>query len=285
MTYLQLNHSYLNYMNQTIKSKELNHQLKQQMALIDIPLSFWWNWYSKGLFILVLFWNPNDEKNSDSEKKENMYCFLTSLFKMFPKREIRKFAADFLNCEEYVINVLEEGCKNFFISYPSYLEAMKYSTNNPDSFLRLCLQSTESLFIFVYLFQSFILCMHNKQGHHVAIPHYTDMKYLYNPEKIDKYDWGRPLWFILHTVALYAPDPLTESFKNYKQILSCLQHLLPCPKCRFHLSENLLKINLDKCARTREELFKCSWELHNIVNKDTNKREITFNEALQIYKV
>ena len=51
------------------------------------------------------------------------------------------------------------------------------------------------------------------------------MKQLYEPSKIQKYDWGRPLWFILHTISLYAPEPLTESFKNYKQILTCLQFI------------------------------------------------------------
>lgn len=287
MSYVKVNDLY-NKFNQldTTYSQHFSTSKKQLFLnkANELPLSFWWNWYSKGLFILVLFWDPEKEKNKN-ELMENMYCFISTLFKMFPKLEIRKLAEDFLNCEEYVYTILESNLKSFFVSYSSYLEGLKYCIGNPNSFLRLCLQSSESLFIFIYLFQCFILIMHNKQGHHVNIPHYIDIKNLYAPEKIDKYDWGRPLWFILHTVALYAPEPLTESFKNYKQMLSCLQHLLPCPKCRFHLSENLLKINLDKCARTREDLFKCSWELHNIVNKDTNKRELTFNEAIQIYQI
>jgi hypothetical protein len=272
-SYLKLQDSYNNYMNQN--QTQTHNKL---VSSKELPLSYWWNWYSKGLFILTLFSNMDSEEN-----KESMYCFITSLFKMFPKSEIRNLASDFIESKDYVIDLLKTGCKAFFTSYHSYLEVLELSRNIPYSFLRACLQSSESMFIFIYLFQSFILIMHNKQGHNVTIPYYNDMVRLYDPTKIDKYDWGRPLWFILHTIALYAPEPLTESFKNYKQILTCLQYLLPCPKCRFHLSENLLKINLDTCARTRQDLFKCSWDLHNIVNKDTNKPVLSFYEALQIY--
>lgn len=269
----------LNKLN-NISSTNANIDSKKRINK-ELPLSTWWNWYSKGLFILALFWNPEENKK---EMEESMYCFLTSLFKMFPTSNIRLLASDFLLMKPYVIELLKQNCKNFFQTYPSYLEALQLSENIQDGFLRVCLQSSDSLFIFIYLFQCFILIMHNKQGHNVNIPHFVDMKYLYDPEKIDKFDWGRPLWFILHTIALYAPEPLTESFKHYKQILSCLQHLLPCPKCRFHLSENLQKINIDQCSRTRQELFKCSWDLHNIVNKDTNKPILSFYEALQIYQ-
>ena len=106
---------------------------------------------------------------------------------------------------------------------------------------------------------------------------------LYNIDKINKYDWGRPIWFILHTVALYGSVDVYTTFKEYKQMLTCLQYLLPCTKCRTHLSNNLTKISIDTCARTREDLFQCSWELHNIVNKDTNKPVLSLDEAKSIY--
>jgi hypothetical protein len=260
-----MNHSYINKRKTIINTNEY-------------PLQMWWNQYMKALFIMTLFWEPSKETT------DAMNCFLTSLMKMFPKEEIRKFASDFLSMKQYVIDLLKEYCESFFRVYPSYLEVMNLSKNTSNYFLEACLQSSESLFIFLFLFQSFILIMHNKQGHNVHIPHFMDIKYMFDINKINKYDWGRPLWFIIHTVALYAPDPLTESYNNYKQILTCLQYLLPCPKCRTHLSDNLQQISLDKCGKTREDMFKCSWELHNIVNKDTNKPTMALYEALSIYK-
>ena len=252
---------------------------RQPLITTDLPLRSWWNQYSKGLFILALFWLPDQY----SKVENSMFCFITSLFKMFPHSTVRRLANDFLHMKDYVINVLIKGCSNFFKIYPSYLEALTLSANSQYTFLKQCLKSSESLFMFVYLFQCFILIMHNKQGHHISIPHFIDIKNSYVVTELKIEDWGRPIWFMIHTVALYAPDPLTESFKNYKQILTCLQYLLPCAKCRDHLTKNLSKINLDKCARNRLDMFRCSWDLHNIVNKDTNKPELTFREALDYY--
>lgn len=252
----------------------------------NIPLHHWWNWYSKALFILACFWNPK----TDSLQKEytsSMYCFITSLFKLLPNEHVRRYTEDFLQCEPYVIELLKDGCSSFFDVYPHVLQSLEHCKQNKSvkyPFLSLCLSSSTTLFVFLYLYQSFILIYHNKQGHNIQIPHYTQMLDLYNINKINKYDWGRPIWFILHTVALYGPSDIHSTFKEYKQMLTCLQYLLPCTKCRTHLSNNLTKINIDTCARTREDLFKCSWELHNIVNKDTNKPVLSLHEALSIYK-
>jgi hypothetical protein len=271
LSFSNQNNSY--YMSIEKNKKQLYHTQQK-----DYPLTHWWNWYSKGLFILALFYNPEEEKN-----EESMFCFIDSLFKMFPNSTIRSLASDFINMKQYVVELLEQNCTSFWRTYPSYLNAIKLSVNMPQHFLRLCLQSSDTMFIYLYLFQCFVLIMHNKQGHNVTIPHYMDIKALYDKKKIDKFDWGRPIWFVLHTVALYAPDPLTESFTNYKQILTCLQNLLPCPQCRFHLSENLHKINIDMCGKSRMDLFKCSFDLHNIVNESTNKPILSLQQALQIY--
>ncbi len=251
-----------------------------------LPLSIWWNWYSKALFILACFWNPSTD-SIQKENKQSMYCFLTSLFKLLPNEHIRRYTNDFLNCEPYVIELLKEELRSFFYTYPNTLQSLELCKQNKTvnhPFLQLCLKDSHSLFVFLYLYQSFILIYHNKQGHNIQIPHYTQMLELYNIQKLNKYDWGRPIWFILHTVSLYGPNDMMFTFKEYKQMLTCLQYLLPCVKCRAHLSENLTKINLDTCGKTKLDLFKCSWELHNIVNKDTNKPVLSFTEALSIYQ-
>ena len=41
---------------------------------------------------------------------------------------------------------------------------------------------------------------------------------------------------------------------------------------------------MERCGHSQLELFKCSWELHNIVNVDTKKPALGFNEALRLYQ-
>ena len=75
-----------------------------------------------------------------------------------------------------------------------------------------------------------------------------------------------------------------DIFENYKTMLSCLQYILPCPKCRQHLIDNLALIDIDNCGNDRIALFRCSWELHNIVNESLGKRKPSFQEALGYYQ-
>jgi hypothetical protein len=243
---------------------------------IDKPLNYWWNNYSKAMFVLSTFY--------DTKERENMLCFLITLFKMFPNSAVRMLVNDFVMGKSYTVEMCKKAIPHFWKIYPSYLEAMEISISIPYNFLKLCSESPETLFIYIYILQSLVLYAHNKQGHNITLPHYSEMKDMYKlSNDMNKAVWGNPLWFVIHTTALFAPEPMVESFKNYKQLLTCLQHLLPCPKCRFHLSENLTKINLEKCGKTNYDLFKCSYELHNIVNKDTGKQELGFQEALRIY--
>jgi hypothetical protein len=92
-------------------------------------------------------------------------------------------------------------------------------------------------------------------------------------------------WFLLHTCSLYAPEPIDQSFRQYYDMMKALRYLLPCPKCRTHLTQNLHYIDFERCPRTREELFKCSWKLHNIVNQSNQKPTIGLQEAFALYTI
>ena len=78
---------------------------------------------------------------------------------------------------------------------------------------------------------------------------------------------------------------IDDLFYNYKSMLNCLQYLLPCPKCRAHLRNNLTKIDIDYCRKSRENLFECSWRLHNIVNQDLGKYQPSLQEARNFYTI
>jgi hypothetical protein len=101
---------------------------------------------------------------------------------------------------------------------------------------------------------------------------------------LSKEEWGNSLWFVMHVSALYGTGDIYSIFENYKAMLSCMQYILPCPKCREHLINNLAYIDIDNCGGDRMALFRCSFDLHNIVNESLGKRQPSFQEALGYYQ-
>lgn len=90
--------------------------------------------------------------------------------------------------------------------------------------------------------------------------------------------WGKQAWHFIHLVALQYPEiPTQEDRDNYLAFFKSLQNTLPCPACSKHFQENMerMPINLD----SREGLFKWTVDMHNEVNKKTNKRVLSYDEA------
>ena len=154
---------------------------------------------------------------------------------------------------------------------------------NNTAFLDYCLESEETMFLWVYLLQSYIYILQNRYGNYIKLPTLNDCKKLYSIDHLSKDDWGNVTWFILHTSAMYGKGEGDEIFYNYKALLSCLQFLLPCPKCRSHLRDNLAKIDIDYCKSSQLKLFECSWRLHNVVNESLGKYQPTLKEAIAMY--
>ena len=244
-----------------------------------IPFDFWWPRYRDALFILSNTFEPGKDF-SKTQMSDAMKCFIISITKLLPDDDIRNKWMNFIVMTKDVANALLANLPRFFSVYPQFAKAI---TQDGPHFLNLCAESKETMFLWVYLFNAYMNIIFNRQS---MIPSLNEMKKRYDPSLLSKFDWGRPLWFIIHMSALYAPDPIMVSFETYKSLLNCLQYLLPCPKCRAHLRDNLTKINIDRCAKTREALFKCSVDLHNIVNvsKDKPSRVFSYEEALQIEK-
>ncbi|QOI90180.1 putative FAD-linked sulfhydryl oxidase R596 [Pyramimonas orientalis virus] len=98
--------------------------------------------------------------------------------------------------------------------------------------------------------------------------------------------WGKHLWTSIHFIALGYPDYPTESEKqNYHKFFSTLPNVLPCKSCRDHLTETLqtqspLHANF---LKNKDELFKWTHNLHNIVNKRLNKVQLSLDKALSTY--
>jgi hypothetical protein len=246
-------------------------------------ISEWFPTYMRCLYTLVACWEPG----KDFEKEFSMQamgCFITRVLSLFPSISARQHAELFLQMDASVVSLLETESPRFFRVFPKYLEIMQ---NDPRSLLKICLQSSTSLFNWIYLLQSYFVILFNRHGHAMQIPNLRELHELYDPQRITKTDWGRPTWYVIHTTSLFCPGG-HDHFRLYHELLNCLQYVLPCPKCREHLKSNLNFIDFSRCGgfyqgHLNVELFKCSWNLHNIVNKSVNKPQVSFRDALRLY--
>ena len=60
-----------------------------------------------------------------------------------------------------------------------------------------------------------------------------------------------------------------------------LQKVIPCPKCRRHYSENLKKIPIR--LQSRDDLIRWLIDIHNAVNKSTNKPTMSYEDVYEKY--
>ncbi len=247
----------------------------------NIPFQFWYGPYMKSLFILANTINPGKDF-SVQQTSDAMQCYIISMARLLPgDSEIRQKWMKFIQMPPDVANTLFRILPRFFSVYPQYKQVMLSQGNE---FLRFASESKESMFIWVYLLQAYIYSIFNQES---SIPSLNQMKEIYNPELMSKYDWGNPIWFVIHMSALHGPilTNITDKIEDYKALLNCLQYLLPCPKCRAHLAQNLLYFSIDRYPKSNEGLFRASWELHNKVNveKDKPSPALDFYTALKLY--
>ncbi len=253
------------------------------MTNMEIPIEKVdkWLWtYFKSMFILSRTYNSDDEMQTMSIK-----CYCQNVINLMPNNFVKLRLTEYVYMNSNVKQLLlsSPDLQNFFRIYSNIAEVIKYSSGQFE-FLDYCSQNNFSMFIWIYLMQAYYLIILNKYGNYVKIPSFNDVRGMFDPDKLSKDDWGNSLWFILHTSALYSTGEMYDVFENYKAMLSCLQYILPCPKCKQHLIDNLSLIDIDRCANSRQDLFRCSWELHNIVNASLNKRQPSLQEALSYYK-
>lgn len=96
--------------------------------------------------------------------------------------------------------------------------------------------------------------------------------------------FGPALWFTLHNSASAYPDfPDPNTRQAMKSLLSSLHVLIPCLICKTHWITNMKKFNLDVVVSSRQNLFTFLVNAHNNVNKMNNKKELSINEAKEIY--
>jgi len=101
---------------------------------------------------------------------------------------------------------------------------------------------------------------------------------------IDPNMWGSSGWKFIHYTALGYPDnPTEEDKKNYKLFYYNLQNTLPCLKCSLNYKENIKELPIDNFLGSKEDLFKWTVNIHNMVNNELGKKKLNYEQALKIY--
>ena len=97
--------------------------------------------------------------------------------------------------------------------------------------------------------------------------------------------WGPCAWTFLHSITMNYPDnPTIQQKKYHLDFFNILGEILPCSICRsnykIHLNEIPIKFNLN----SKKDLVKWLFNVHNATNKNLGKKEITYEEFINIYK-
>lgn len=89
--------------------------------------------------------------------------------------------------------------------------------------------------------------------------------------------WGPIFWNTMHIVSLgYSHAPTQEEKASAIAFYKSLVHMIPCPICKTHYSQFLQDIPVEKAVTNRNDLIQWVFDLHNKVNVQLGKPEITF---------
>ncbi len=95
--------------------------------------------------------------------------------------------------------------------------------------------------------------------------------------------WGPSGWHFIHSVAIAFPDkPTEEQKKSYQEFFTNLGEVLPCELCNENYNQKI-KDNPPPLD-TPEKMFEWTVDLHNQVNKQNGKPELTYEQARKEYQ-
>lgn len=94
--------------------------------------------------------------------------------------------------------------------------------------------------------------------------------------------WGPPTWTFLHSITLNYPDnPTSEDKIHMKNFIDSLGNVLPCLKCKYNFKLHLKDHPLTEAVLdSKKNLIMWMIDIHNSVNKLTNKKIYSYDEAL-----
>ena len=96
--------------------------------------------------------------------------------------------------------------------------------------------------------------------------------------------WGPKAWFFIHAIALnYPKNPSFQEKREYSNFFKSLKYVLPCDACARHYGINIEKYPIDNYLDTTESLFNWTVDLHNMVNYETGKPQISYLDAYNLH--
>jgi len=101
---------------------------------------------------------------------------------------------------------------------------------------------------------------------------------------IKPYIWGPSGWKFIHYISFgYPNNPTDEDKINYKNFYNNLQYVLPCKKCSINYNKNITEHPIDNHLEDRDSLVKWLIDIHNKVNEESNKKQLDYQTAIDIY--
>lgn len=97
--------------------------------------------------------------------------------------------------------------------------------------------------------------------------------------------WGPHQWFMMHTISFtYPEEPSPHDKRVYHDYYASLKDVLPCEACKRHYNTYFLQHPIGPHLDRRKDLIQWVVNIHNFVNKNLGKRELTVEEVMIIYK-
>lgn len=97
--------------------------------------------------------------------------------------------------------------------------------------------------------------------------------------------WGPRLWYNIHKLALSYPfKPTNDDINTYYNIFTNLWRDIPCEKCSVNYKRHLLELPIKSYLSSKYKLFEWTVKMHNLVNKELKKSEMSLQDALIMYK-
>ena len=98
--------------------------------------------------------------------------------------------------------------------------------------------------------------------------------------------WGKHFWYTIHFIALdYPENPNNEDKRDFQMFFENLHKVIPCYKCSINYVKHLKERPLEnRDLENNEKLFRWTVDIHNIVNKNLNKKQMSYEDAWKVYQ-
>jgi hypothetical protein len=96
--------------------------------------------------------------------------------------------------------------------------------------------------------------------------------------------WGKHGWFFLHSITMGYPEhPTNMDRDKYRNFFYNIGSVLPCNKCQSNFRKHMAQIPIEPALINNSKLVEWLINIHNLTNRDTGKKELSYEEVIKIY--